>query len=487
MRLMSSRRSFLYSATAFPFFIGGCASRVRPRKVGPNEKVNVAIIGCGLIARFTNVPGFLRDPNCRVTVACDMVKIAPNYYYGKKGSGFGSEGFSKADGSYRSDVCGSTVIKDMVDRYYGDRACREVFDWRDVIDDPTVDAVCISTPDHWHAIIAIAAMKAGKHVFCQKPMSLSIEQGKAMVRVAKETGVTFQVGNQGRNDPGIRLAETIVRNGYAGKVLSATVCIPGFSHWEGHGHSLARAALPKYFSKEAWNLWQGPAQHWEDNAFIPSIHEPTCWRFNRRYGGGMIPDFGAHEFDELQRGLGMDISGPVGIEDMTTDLATCPDRDVFSWAGKFDFKFVYADGLRVHVRTVDKNAGFPRQTIFHCEKGDVGQIDEKSVVPECLKNFKESDLTDRDVKLYRANAGHDGEDWHEADFIDGIRESRQCCSPCEVGHRTISLAHIANICEQLQVSKIGWDPKAETFVGANAAAAKELMGTEYFNGWELGA
>lgn len=482
-----SRRSFIgASLYATPFIMSGCRTAVKPRRIPANSRVNVAIIGCGVIARYTNVPGFLKDPRCRVTVACDMVKLAPRYFYGAgDGKGHGMDGLKVSGGAYRADVCGSTVIKQMVDAHYGDHSCREVFDWREVIDDPTIDAVCVSTPDHWHAIIAIAAMRAGKHVFCQKPLSLSIEEGQKMVRVAKETGVTFQVGNQGRNDPAVRLAEEIVINGYAGKVLGATVCIPGGDHWRGHGRSAARAPLPDYFSKEAWNLWQGPAAHWEDDAYIPSIHEPTCWRFNSRYGGGMIPDFGAHEFDELQRGLGMDLSGPVAIENMKSDWAERTERDVFSWASTFDYEYVYANGLRARVRTIDEKAGFPRQTIFHCEKGDVGQINEKGVVPECLKKFRESDLKDGDVRLYAAKNGHDAEEMHESDFIDGVVEARQCCSPCEVGHRTITLAHLANICQRLQVSSLGWDPAAERFTGPNAEAAARLNHTEYANGWSI--
>ena len=481
-----SRRGFLggFAAASAPFFIGGCkTAKVPPRRISPNSKVNVAIIGCGLIAKSTNVPGFLKDPRCRVTIACDMVKMAPNYFYGSRGGNFGAEGFTNKDGSVRRDVCGSTVIKNMVDKFYGDKACREVFDWREVIADPTVDAVCICTPDHWHALIAIAAMKAGKHVFCQKPMSLGIEQGKEMVRVAKETGVTFQVGNQGRSDPRFRLSEEIVLNGYAGAIKGATVCIPGGDHWVGHGHSPEPAPLPDYFSKEAWELWQGPAQHFEGNAYIPSIHRPTCWRFNSRYGGGMIPDFGAHEFDQLQRGLGTDLTGPVAVENMKTDLRK--DNGVFSWAGKFSFDFVYANGVRVHVRTIDKAAGFPRQTIFHCEKGDVGSREFKGVLPDELKNFKESDLTAKDKHLYAPKNGHDNSIFHEADFVDGIIEQRQCCSPCEVGHRTISMAHIANICEQLRVSRLDWDPVAEKFTGANADDANKLCVTPYYNGWKI--
>ena len=483
-----TRRNFLGSTAlaGAPFFIG-CSTTPRyapVRRPGPNDIVNVGIIGCGLIAKGTNVPGFLRDPRCRITIACDMVKEAPEYFYGARRSNFGAEGFAKQDNSSRRDVCGSSVIKAKVDAHYGNKDFREVFDWREVIADPTIDAVCICTPDHWHAIIAIAAMKAGKHVFCQKPMSLGIEQGKAMVKVAKETGVTFQVGNQGRNNPKFRLSEELVLNGYAGAIKGATICIPGNDHWEGHGHSPARAPLPKYFSKEAWDLWQGPAEHWENDAYIPCIHDPTCWRFNKRYGGGMIPDFGAHEFDQLQRGLGTDLSGPIAVENMKTDLRK--DNDVFSWAGKFSFDFVYANGVRVHVRTIDKDAGFPRQTVFHCEKGDVGSKSGKGLLPAELINFKERDFTDKDKRLYVAKNGHDDSKCHESDFIDGILERRQCCSPCEVGHRTISMAHIANICEQLRTDRLDWDPVKEVFTGKLADEANAMMKTPYFNGWDLG-
>ena len=483
-----SRRSFLWSSAAsVPFFIGGCATNCGPRRIAANAKVNVGIIGCGLIAKGTNVPGFLQDPRCRVVAVCDMVKIAPDYFYGGRNSNFGAEGFAQKDGGYRRDVCGWQVVKDLVDRKYGNTDCRVVFDWRDIVDDPTIDAVCICTPDHWHAIMAIAAMKAGKHVFCQKPMSLTVNEGKAMVRVAKETGVTFQVGNQGSTNPAFRLAEEIALNGYAGKVKSCTICIPACDHWIGHGRSAARQPLPKYFSKEGWEMWQGPALHWENDAYIPSIHDPTCWRFNSRYGGGMIPDFGAHEFDELQRGLGTQFTGPVAIENMETDYATGSDRDVFSWAGEFKFDFVYANGIRCHVRKIDEKAGWPRQTIFHCEKGDVGSYDYKGKRPECLKNFKESDLTEKDIRLYRPNDGHDGSEFHESDFLDGIYEGRAVASTCEMGHRTISIAHLANICARMQLKSLKWDPKAERFVGAYADEANRFLSVEYHNGWELGA
>ena len=484
--MLTSRRRFLGEAAA-SFFIGGCMTKAAVHKVAANSTINVAIIGCGCIARSTNVPGFLKDPRCRVTVVCDVVELAPDYFYEDRESDFGSEGFATSDGSYRRDICGWRVVRDMVNRKYGSRDCRVVTDWREVIDDPTVDAVAICTPDHWHAIMAIAAMKAGKHVFCQKPISLSVEEGRAMVRVAKETGVTFQVGNQGATNPDFRLAEEIVLNGYAGEVKGVTICIPTCDHWVGHGRSAARAPLPRYFTKEAWDMWQGPALHWENDAYIPSIHRPTCWRFNDRYGGGMITDYGAHEFDELQRGLGTQFAGPVAIENMESDCATGPDRDIFSWPSEFKFDIVYANGVRCHVRKIDEKNGWPRQTIFHCEKGDVGSYDYKGKVPVCLRHFREADLTEKDIKLYRPNMGHDGAENHESDFLDGICESRQVASTCEMGHRTISIAHIANVCARMQLKSLNWDPETERFVGAYAEEANRFLSVEYHNGWNLGA
>ena len=485
------RRAFIAGALATPFF-GCCSCRNKPpRRVPANQKVNVGIIGCGAIAKWTNVPGFLKDPRCRITVVCDMVKVAPGYFYGEKPKDAAKADFLEGDiqcgAKVPSDVCGSTIIRNQVNAGYGDKDCREVFDWRDVVDDPTIDAVCICTPDHWHAIIAIAAMRAGKHVFCQKPMSLSIAEGKAMVKVAKETGVTFQTGNQARSSPDFIFAEMLALNGYGGKITGGLVSIPEGDHWVGHGRSEERAPLPKWMSPEAWEMWQGPAEHWENNAFIPSIHEPTCWRFNKRYGNGMVADFGAHEFDEIQRGLGTDLTGPVRVENMKSDLLPEDQCKVFSWAKTFSFDFVYANGVRINVVQINKEKGVPRQVIWHTEKGDIGVVKGgkgKIILPDELKNFTWKDFKKSDTFIYKPQNDH----WHEADFIDGILQERQCCSPCEVGHRTISMAHVANACIRLRIDGIGWDPVKEVFTGPHAdEAMAKCYSTEYHNGWELGA
>ena len=458
-----SRRGFI--GASFPFLASRCfgisaSGCAVPRRPPPSERVNLAIIGCGTQA-YDNVGQFLQDPRVRIVATCDPVLEAPSYSYKAHRMG------------------GRLVFKRKVDEKYGDRSCRMESDWRKVIDDPSVDAVAIITPDHWHAIMAIEAMKRGKHVYCQKPMTLGIAEGKAVVRVAKQSGVTFQVGNQGRSSSISRVTAELAINGYLGKIKSVKVALFGGSGgmW-GHGIDATRGKLPPHFTKEMWDLWQGPAEHWEDDAYIPGIHEPMCWRWNRRYGGGMIPDFGAHQFDLMQQGLGMDRSGPVAVENFRCSSWQA-DRNVFSWAGEFDFDLIYPNGVRVQVTTVKD--GEPYGVTFVGEKGTVTTAGGFKR-PDYLSKWNEKrDLKDSEIHLYRPKAGHS----HEMDFIDGIYENRPICTDAEIGHRTITTAHIANICERLGVSSLKWDPVAERF--PDNEDANRLMQVPYSNGYSLDA
>ena len=154
---------------------GACGATVRRPK--PSERVNLAVIGCGTMGRG-NMEAFMQDPRVQVVAACDPVTELHDYGYSPKGRGWG----------------GRIAFKRMVDAHYKGNVCRAVVDFREIADDPGIDAVCVTTPDHWHALTAIACMKKGKHVYCQKPMSLGLSEGIAMTRTAKEMGVTFQVG-----------------------------------------------------------------------------------------------------------------------------------------------------------------------------------------------------------------------------------------------------------------------------------------------------
>ena len=438
--------------------LSGCFSILKraPCRPDPSERINVGIIGCGIMG-WTNAEGFLADRRVQITVVCDPVVEGPGYgYAGKQRMG-----------------CG--VLRDFVDRRTATRSCRLTTDWREVVDDPTVDAVVVTTPDHWHALIAVAAMRAGKHVFCQKPMTLGVSEGREMVRIARETGVVFQVGSQHRHDRSYRQAGELVAGGWLGKILSAEVGLPGSNggKW-GHGRDTAPRSYPDYFNADTWRMWLGPSRHWPDDAFIPAIHEPMCWRWNSRTGGGMITDWGSHWLDIVQRTLGTERTGPVAVENMRTNLS---DDPYLNWADHYSFDIVYASGVRVRVSDSARNG-----ITWHCEKGDLFVNWSVQERPDFLKRWDEDrDLRPGDVRFYRARDGHG----HESDFIDGIYERRPIATDCEIGHRSVSICHIANICERLRLDRLDWDPVAESFVGKNAVAANCLLDVPYLNGWSL--
>ena len=460
-----SRRSFLRATAAAAPFLAGCGTfggKPAMRRPAASERINLAVIGCGGMGGV-NMNQFLMDPRVQVTLVCDPI-------------------FGPAD-DHPFPRNGRDVFRRRVDEYYKTTGCRMTADWREVAADPTVDAVLIATPDYWHAIMAIGCMKAGKHVYCQKPLSLGINEGREMVRVAKETGVTFQVGNQGRSTSVKRIAAEIVRNRLIGDLKSVTVAIPSAntdSWWYGDDTRIAPVKLPSCYTKASWDLWLGPTQHWDDDAFIPAIHSPRIWRICNRTGNGLIPDYGAHEIDTVQWALDTERTGPVAIENFKADTFH-PNRKYFSWAMNFEFDVVYASGMRVHV--LSTREGHPRGVWFHGEKGTVNDAlysGNRLILPPHLKKWREKrDLKDSDIHLYAPKGGHS----HEMDFIDGIFENRPIATDCEIGHRTTSICLLANICERLGRSGLKWDPVAERVIGDSEANA--LLDVPQLNGWSL--
>ena len=456
-----TRRFFVGSGAAM--CLGGCSSLgggSAPRRPKPSERVNLAIVGCGTMGRG-NMHVFFGDPRVQVVAVCDPVTELKDYGYGADSRGWG----------------GRIAFKRMVDERYKGNVCRAVVDFREIADDPSIDAVCITTPDHWHAIVAMACMRKGKHVYCQKPMSLGVSEGIAMTRLAKETGVTFQVGSQQRSSSEFRVAAEWVRNGYLGECKECEVGLPGGRgpYW-GYPADREPRKAPDYFAPAGmWDLWQGPAMHHPGDVFIPAIHGPMCWRSNSRTGGGMITDWGAHHIDILHWALDVERSGPVAVENFRSDGFGADS--ILDWAGDYSFDLVYANGFRAHVSNKFQNG-----LKFKGSKGDMFVTRGRLVRPEHLRKWSEKrDLGPNEVHLYKPAGGHG----HESDFIDGIYENRAVATDCEIGHRSISACHIANICERLGLSSLAWDPAAERFTGANAEAANALLEVKYHNGWTI--
>ena len=462
-----TRRDFLAaSSLAALWTAGGCRGVTGPRRPLPSGRINVAVIGCGTMGRG-NMEAIMKDPRVQVTCVCDPVKDALSYGY--------DPDWSK---KWRG---GRVPFKEMVDKFYGNNACRATADWRDVIDDPTIDAVLIETTDHWHAIMAVAAMKAGKHVFCQKPLTMSIAEGRRMCEVAEKTGVAFQTGSQQRSSAEFREAAELVANGYLGECRTCTIGL-SYAHNDSHRNGLPRDSrrlreFPDYWklTPEEWDMWQGPALHWEDNAFIPGIHGPMVWRWNDRTGNGALPDWGAHHLDILQWALGTELSGPVAIENVTSDLAETGD-EVFNWPCRFKFDVVYADGFRATVCDSD-TAGF-NGLKFHAPKGDLFVTRGKIKKPDHLASWKESDLLPTEKHLHKSRGSH------ECDFVDAIFDpSWKPACPCEVGHRSITISHLANSCIKTGVKSLKWDAARET---SDSAAVNARADIKRYNGWKLG-
>ena len=461
--MRNTRREFLglsAAAVGCGLFNIGCAGARRP-----SNTLNLAVLGCGPMGLY-NANKFLEDPRVRVTHVCDPILESSFHGYNAK------------------TRLGRKVFKEKIDAHYRTNATKSVADYREVIDDPSVDAVLISTGDYWHAIMGAEAMRAGKHVYCQKPMTLGISEGWAMIEAQKRCGVTFQVGSQQRSMKEFREAAEIVRNGVLGECRSCTIGLC-YAHNDGVSSGYTRdctpGGIPDWLNpkSEMWKLYLGPAEHWEDDAYIPAIHAPVCWRWNSRTGNGSIADWGAHHFDILQWALGMERSGPVAIENVRTDLFDPKVTNRYlDQASTYSFDIVYANGFRAHVgdkETIGRNG-----ITFHCEKGDLFVTRGKIEKPACIARWMETDLGGGDVRLY--NNVH-AKGCHETDFVDAVFEGRQPACPVEIGHRSATICHLANIAARLGRTSVRWDPAQERFIGDEEANRRIFV--RHHNGFVL--
>ena len=307
-----NRRHFLLGSAASVALVGSASTKIAPRKLAAGEKANVAMIGLGIQGRTALLPQFLSqyDLGAKVVVCCDCDKDR------------------REDGAKR------------VDDYYLKRkipsACKAVADFRDVLKDPTIDMVCIATPDHWHAYIAVEAMKAGKDVYCEKPLTFSIDEARKVIAAQEKYGRVFQTGSMQRSWPVFRTACMIVRNGLIGDIKYVDANYGhGGSKLGGPSHPIRFFDDPKNAATEgapppdvAWDMRLGPAKWraYSDQLAPRGVNKfyPMFWRFDDDFGTGYNGDWGAHHLDIAQWGMDMDKSGPYKIirsdEPYSTDL-----------------------------------------------------------------------------------------------------------------------------------------------------------------------
>jgi len=375
--------------------------------VSPSDRINLGYIGVGKQSH-----GLLHSiNNCKevnVLAACDVDKKKLAYFV------------NLAQESQRNLNKPSTDVQG-----YGF--------YRDLLGRKDIDAVVIATPDHWHAQIAVDAAKAGKDIYCEKPLALTIAEGRAMVDATRKYKRVFQTGSMQRSSYNFRQAAELVSNGYIGNIKEINVSV---------GHPVQQCDLPSMPIPEYldWDMWVGPSMYRGYSPVLaPPIEEDqwAWWRGYRDFGGGYVTDWGAHMFDIVQWALGMDNSGPVLYIPPTTPNA------------QTGLSYVYSNGVKVnHVQWGPGNA---IQFI-----GDKGTIEvSREFIRSNPAHLANMELAKNDKRLYYS-------DNHAQDWVDAMKKRSKPICDVEIGHRTSTVCNTVNIAYELG-KEIKWNPKKEEF------------------------
>lgn len=410
------RRKFLGKTVA-----GAAAITVIPRHVlggngfvAANDRVNLGYIGTG--KQIYNLLYFIGG--CKETVAvaaCDV-------YKSKLGAFIDAANKNNSDKGVDARVEGYHYYRELLER-------------------SDIDAVVIASPDHWHAQMVVDAAKAGKDIYCEKPLALTVAEGRSMVNATRKYDRVFQTGNMQRSWRDFRHAVELVRNGYIGDIKEVNVSV---------GEPVKQCDIPTEKIPEGldWNEWVGPSLYQGFNeifAPLSAIGESpwAWWRGYRNFGGGYITDWGAHMFDIVQWALEMDESGPVQL--------LPPEKP----AQVFGFTMVYKNGVRVnHKKWGGSEDGNAIQFI-----GTEGRVE---VSREFIRTFPNKELAGAELKSTDKRVYLS--DNHYQDWIDAMKNRTKPISDVEIGQRTSTVCNIINIGYEMQRPLL-WDPEEEKFVG----------------------
>ncbi len=346
--------------------------------------------------------------------------------------------------------------RDIVNETYDNQDCTGYGDFRELLSRGDIDAVTVCTPDHWHGLIAVAAAKAGKDIYCEKPLANTIAEGRAVCEAVKRYGRILQTGSHERSGRNVRFACELVRNGRIGRLHTIYVNMPIDVGPIGLQPVMP---VPEGFD---YDMWLGPAP-WA------AYTEKRCHRWFRYimdYSGGEVADRGAHIFDLAQLGMGTDYTGPVEIE----GEGEAPEDGLFNTFMKYNFVCTYANGVRM----IGKSEG-PRGLKFEGTDGWIfvhihgGHLEAE---PKLLLKHR---IGPNEIHLGRS-AGH-----HQ-DFLDAVKTRGQVIAPAEVGHRSVTICHLVNIA-LLTGRKLKWDPVKERII--NDTLADRMTARPMRSPWRL--
>jgi predicted dehydrogenase len=392
------------------------------KKAAASERLNIGLIGMGTQNRG-HLGHFLGQKDVQVVAVCDV-------------------------DTTRRENAKNTVEKSYAEKIKSGeyKGCAAYVDFHELIGRKDIDAVCIATPDHWHAIPCLEACKAKKDIYCEKPLTLTIREAKALIDAVRKHERVFQTGSQQRSSNEFRTACELVRNGKIGKLKTVYVDV---------GDPSKPCDLPEEKLEEGldWERWLGPAPKRPYSSVLSprGVHQGfPAWRNYQEYSGGMMTDWGAHHFDIAQWGLGMDESGPSEI---------IPPEDPKAKRG---VKYLYANGVEM----------IHGQTPFEYEPGKKGHgvtfvgSDGKIFVDRGFLHSDPADLLklqlgDKDVRLYKSPG-------HQRDWLNCIKTRQKPICDVEIGARSVTVCHLGNLA-YWNHKKLKWDAKEWKFIGDEEA------------------
>jgi len=431
-------------AIAFPYVVSSSALGKGGRPPA-SERIVMGCIGLGGMGS-NNMNVFMSKPEVQIVAVCDVHE------------------------SYNDGNTGRAPAKARAEQHYADQAgkgayrgCTAYADFRNLLQREDLDAVCIATPDHWHALTSIAAAEAGLDIYCEKPLANSVAEGRAICEAVKRNNVILQTGSHERSNPKGRFACELVRNGRIGKLHTIRINLPcSDSH---HKDAMSFTTIPAPEPIPAgldWDMWLG---HTPVEPYTPR----RChfwWRFILAYGGGEMTDRGAHIIDIGQLGNGTDDTGPIEIE-ATGTHSTTGLYDAF-----FDYRFVnrYANGVELIGEAKD-----PRGLKFEGDKGSIFIHIHGCDLEAEPASLLDEEIGDNEIQLGRTEG-------HHQNFLDCVRSRQQPFAAAEIGHRTATICHLNNIA-MLVGRSLKWDPKTETIEDDDEA--NEMLTPKMRGPWRI--
>jgi predicted dehydrogenase len=409
-----------------------------PRK-SPNDRITVGLIGCGGQGR-SDMGSALASVNAQVIGVCDVNRTHAQEACQQVEQRYSAE---KASGTYKG--------------------CDIYTDFRELLTRPDLDAVIIGTPDHWHALIMIAAVNAGKDVYVEKPAATSIPESRAMVEATRRTGAVVQVGGQQRSSAYFQRGVELVRNGFLGKITKVTVGLPQGRSERGAPFSTPMPAQmpPPDFD---YDFWLGPAP------FVPYFKD-RCdwnWRWSYDYGGGQVTDWVSHHYDIALWAMGLNTEAPIEILNASAEFG--PASPLFNTATKYQFDARYANGQILNV----VSGGSVRFD------GENGWVDcSRSGVLYSGPNLKQAIIPSNGFRC-----GVEGQS-HMENFLSCIRSRTTPIHPIWDAHHAASMAHLANAAFRSGLTQVKYDRDAEQIVSEPSANA--LLRRAYRAPWVLPA